>query len=52
VARGQDADVVAALAEALVEELDVLRDAAAGRVDVRTDEPDLHRSPGAPAGGS
>ncbi len=46
VARGQDADVVAALAEALVEEVDVLGDAAAGRIDVRADQADLHaRSP-------
>ena len=46
VARGQDADVVAALAEPLVEELDVLGDAAARGVDVRADEADLHDAPG------
>ena len=44
VARGQDADVMAALAEPLVQELDVLGDATAGGVDVRADEADLHRS--------
>jgi hypothetical protein len=43
VTRGQDPDVVAALAQALVEVVDVLGDPAAGGVDVRADEPDLHR---------
>ena len=42
VARGEDADVVAAQAQALVQERDVLGDAAAGRVDVRADQADLH----------
>ena len=44
VAGGDDPDVVAAQAEVLVEEPDVLGDAAGYRVDVRTDEPDLHGS--------
>ncbi len=42
VARGQDADVVAAQSEVLVQEPDVLGDAAVLRIDVRTDEADLH----------
>ena len=45
-ARRQDADVVAALSQVLVEVLDVLGDAAAGRVDVRADEADLHDAAG------
>ena len=40
--RGQDPDVVAAQAEVLVQEPDVLGDAAALRVDVRADQADLH----------
>ena len=45
VRRGQDPDVVAAQPEVLVEVADVLGDAARQRVDVRRDEPDLHRPP-------
>ncbi len=42
VAGGQDADVVAAQPEVLVEESDVLRHAAVGRIDVGADQADLH----------
>ncbi len=43
VAGGQDADVVAAQPQVLVEEPDVLGDPAVVGVDVRADEADLHR---------
>ena len=43
VAGGDDADVVTAQAQVLVEVLDVLGDATALRVDVRADQADLHR---------
>jgi hypothetical protein len=42
VAGRDDPDIVAAQAEVLVEEPDVLGNATGFRVDVRTDEPDLH----------
>ena len=48
VAGGDDPHVVAAQAEVLVEEPDVLGDAARLRVDVRADEADLHRRSAAP----
>ena len=54
VGRGEDADGVAAQAEVLVQVVDVLGHAAGERVDVRRDEPDLHRpapSPGSNTGG-
>ncbi|MEJ7696763.1 MAG: hypothetical protein WKF78_09170 [Candidatus Limnocylindrales bacterium] len=41
-AGGQDAYVVTPQTQVLVQEPDVLGDAAVVRVDVRTDEPDLH----------
>jgi hypothetical protein len=43
VAGRQDPDVVAAQAQVLVQEPDVLRDATVVGVDVRADEADLHR---------
>ena len=51
VAGGDDPDVVAALAQVLVEEPDVLGDAARLRVDVRADEADLHRRSASNRGG-
>ena len=42
VAGGDDPDVVAVEPEVLVQELDVLRDTARFRIDVRADEADLH----------
>ncbi len=51
VAGGQDAHVMAALAEVLVQEADVLGDTAVVGVDVRADEADLHRAPGSKRGG-
>ena len=48
VAGGDDPDVVAAQPEVLVQEPDVLGDAAVLGVDVRADEADLHRRPRRP----
>src|SRR6266550_1934409 len=45
VARREDPDVVAAQPEVLVEVAHVLGNAAGLRVDVRTDEADLHEGP-------
>jgi len=49
VARRDDPDVVAARPQVGVQELDMLRHAARFRVDVRTDQADLHRDPSSPA---
>jgi len=45
VARRDDPDVVAARSQVGVQELDMLCHAARFRVDVRTDQADLHRGP-------
>jgi len=51
VAGGQDADVVAAQPQVLVQVADVLGHAPVLRVDVRTDQADLHRASGSKRGG-
>jgi hypothetical protein len=50
-AGGQDPDVVAAQAQVLVQEADVLGHATRLWVDVRADQADLHRWPGSNRGG-